>query len=456
MHAAIGLDFGTTNSAIAWVSDGRAPTLAHFDAGLGVTDTFRSVLYFDRGEDGQDPLSTTAGPFAISRYLEAEEKNGRLIQSLKSFLASRLFHATSIFGRVYRLEHLIAIILRDLKTAAEAALGQPIEQVVVGRPVRFVHAEAANDAELALNRLLAALHNAGFRDVTFEYEPIGAAYHYESDLDVDELILIADFGGGTSDFSLVRVGPSYRSGMRGHPEQGNAIRAPGQYAEARRGDSILGNDGVPVAGDCFDGKLIRHLVTPLLGRGAQFRSQFGHALEVPNFIYSRIERWHHLSVLKSPKMMNLLIELQREAYEPEKLSALIQIVRNDLGFLLFRAIEKTKRELSDGQSTRFQFAHEGLEIDIPVTRMQFEAWIAEEISAIAECVDGLLVRSGVAAPDIDRVFLTGGSSFVPSVRDVFEKRFGADRMRFGGELTSVANGLALRALERAATGGVDA
>ena len=113
-HAAIGLDFGTTNSAIAWVSDGCSPTLAHFDAGFGAADTFRSVLYFDRGDDGQDPLCTTAGPFAIARYLAAEEKNGRLIQSLKSFLASRLFHATSIFGRMYRLEELIAIIFRNL------------------------------------------------------------------------------------------------------------------------------------------------------------------------------------------------------------------------------------------------------------------------------------------------------------------------------------------------------
>ena len=108
MHTAIGLDFGTTNSAIAWASEGCAPTLARFDAGLGVVDTFRSVLYFDCGEDGQDPLTTTAGPFAIARYLEAEEKNGRLIQSLKSFLASRLFHATNIYGRTYRLENLIA------------------------------------------------------------------------------------------------------------------------------------------------------------------------------------------------------------------------------------------------------------------------------------------------------------------------------------------------------------
>ena len=148
-------------------------------------------------------------------------------------------------------------------------------------------------------------------------------------------------------------------------------------------------------------------------------------------------------------MMGLLLDLQREAYEPERLAGLIHLVRNDLGFLLFRAVEKTKRELSDGTSSRFQFAHQDLEIDVPVTRAHFEGWIAEEISAIAQCVDGLLARTGLVPSDVDRVFLTGGSSFVPAVRDVFEQRFGADRMRFGGELTSVANGLALRALEEA-------
>ena len=428
--AAIGVDFGTTNSAIAWARPGRSPTLARFDTPLGVFETFRSVLYFDRGEDGEDPLSTLAGPYAIARYLEAEEKNGRLIQSLKSFLASRLFHATQIYGRSYRLEELIAIILKDLREAAAAQLGEPVERAVVGRPVRFVHAENESDAELALKRLEAGLHNAGFRQVEFEFEPVGAAYHYEADLDRDELILIADFGGGTSDFSLLRVGPSWRG-----------------EAASRRAESILGNDGVPVAGDSFDGKLIRHLLTPLLGRGASFRSQFGGTLPVPNWIYGRMERWHHLSMLKSPKTLALLYDLQREAFEPEKLDALIHIVRNDLGFLLFRAVETTKRELSASDASRFRFAHEHLEIDVPVTRAQFEHWIADEIGAIAGCVDGLFERTGLEPGAVDRVFLTGGSSFVPAVRRVFEERFGAERLRFGGELTSVANGLALRALE---------
>jgi hypothetical chaperone protein len=426
-RSAIGLDFGTTNSSIAWVSEGGEPVLASFDAGDGATETFRSVLYFDRGEDGEDPVSTHAGPFAIARYLAAEEKTGRLIQSLKSFLASRLFSATSIFGVSYRLESLIAIILRALREEAERTLEISIDRVVVGRPVHFVHADDESDAELALNRLAAGLRNAGFLEFSFEFEPVGAAYHYESDLQHDELILIADFGGGTSDFSLLRVGPSFRGGSR------------------RR--TILGNDGVPIAGDAFDGKLIRHLVTPLLGRGAEFRSQFGDTLPIPNWVFGRLERWHHLSFLKSPKVMGLLYDLRREAFEPEKLDALIHLIHRDLGFLLFRAVEATKRELSTGSSSRLQFEDDDLRIDVPVTRSQFESWIEEELAAISGCVDGLMARAEIECGDVDRVFLTGGSSFVPAVRRIFAERFGSERLRFGGELTSVANGLALRALE---------
>lgn len=427
MPAAIGLDFGTTNSALAW-STGEGSTLVRFAAADGPTPTFRSVLYFDRGEDGTAPVETSAGPRAIERYLESEEKNGRLVQSLKSFLASRLFESTRIFGRSHRLEGLIGSLLRSLREEAERQLGEPVRRAVVGRPVRFVHAREASDEELALVRLRAALHNAGFADVVFEFEPVGAAYHYESRLDADELILIADFGGGTSDFSLIRVGPSYRGG-------------------GRRKQSILGNAGVPVAGDAFDGKIVRHLVAPRLGRGDEFRSLFGRVLPVPGWIYGHLERWHHLSFLKSPKTLRLLMDLRGDAIEPERLDALLHVVDRDLGFLLFRAVEEAKVALSERDETRFRFEHEDLVIDEPVSRTEFEGWIAEELAAIEEGVDGLLAAAGRTPGDVDRVFLTGGSSFVPAARRIFEERFGAEGLRFGGELTSVASGLALRALE---------
>jgi hypothetical chaperone protein len=289
-----------------------------------------------------------------------------------------------------------------------------------------VNAKDAEDETLALRRLEAALHNAGFSEVIFEYEPVGAAWHYESGLEEDELILIADFGGGTSDFSLLRVGPGLRGGMR-------------------RAETFLGNDGVPLAGDAFDGKLIRNVVAPLLGRGAGFRSVFDRVLPVPSWLYAHLERWHHLSFLRSPKTLQLLLDLRREALEPEKLEALLHVVQHDLGFLLFRSVEAVKRALSEGEEARFQFQHEDLEIDRPVRRAEFEGWIIEELEAMETCVDGLLRRARLRPEHVDRVFLTGGSSLVPAVRRIFADRFGEEKLRAGGELTSVASGLALRA-----------
>jgi hypothetical chaperone protein len=430
--AAIGLDFGTTNSSLAWVGPEGEPVLVHFAADGGATPTFRSVLYFERGEDGRGPLATHAGPRAIEAYLASEEKTGRLIQSLKSFLASRLFRATSILGRSHRLEDLLALLLRALREEAETSLGAPVESAMVGRPVRFVRAADEDDEALALRRLRAALGAAGFHRVAFEYEPVGAAHHYERGLEHDECVLIADFGGGTSDFSLLRVGP----GFRADPAR-------------RRREGVLGHEGVGVAGDAFDGKLVRHLVAPALGRGDSFRSHLGRVLPAPVWIYNRLERWHHVSFLKSKRTLEVLHDLRREALEPGKIERLLELVERDLGFLLFRAVEATKHALSRERSARFRFAHEELAIEAPVGRADFEAWIAEELAAIAGAVDALFARARLPYGAVDRVFLTGGSSFVPAVRRIFEERFGAERLRGGDEFTSVAAGLSLRALEEA-------
>lgn len=422
----LGLDFGTTNSALA-VSDGEGPPrLARFAGPDGLAAVFRSLLYFDR-EDARSPVEVHAGPGALVAYLEREEHGGRLIQSLKSFLASRLFSATEIFGRSYRLEQLIGTLLGALREEAEAELGMPVRSAVVGRPVRFVGASDAEDEALALSRLRAGLSNAGFGEVRFEYEPIGAARHYERTLDRDELLLIGDFGGGTSDFSLLRVGP-------------------GRSRDGGKG-SILGNAGVDVAGDAFDGKIVRHCVAPLLGRGAEFVSFFGRRLPVPEWIYAHLERWHHVSMLKSRRNIQLLLDLRREAVEPEPLDRLLRVVENDLGFVLHRATEHAKRALSEGARATFRVAHDLLEVEAELSRADFEGWIAPELAAIAECVDRLLAESGVPPAAVERVFLTGGSSLVPAVRRIFEERFSSERIRTGDEFTSVASGLALCAAE---------
>jgi hypothetical chaperone protein len=428
MSAVVGLDFGTTNSAVAVAMQDGSTVLATFEGDGSPMTTFRSVLYFDpeHRTPNRKPQAM-AGPRAITNYLQADTR-GRLMQSMKSHLSSRLFRETYVFGEKYTLEDLIAIILRELRAAAEAQFGDIGSRVVVGRPVHFSGAGSAEDDAFALRRLRAALEQAGFEDVVFEFEPVAAAYEFESQLDHDELILIADFGGGTSDFSLMQVGPSVR--RRGHTAE-----------------DILGTDGVAVAGDTFDSKVVRHVVAPRLGQGSAYRSAFDKVLPVPAWLYTNLERWHYLSFLKSKKTMDMLAELRLQAFEPEKIAALIHVIEHDLGYHLYRAVEQTKIELSEQELSTLRFRDAALAIEQAVRREEFEGWIGGEIAAIAACLDQLLERTGVAATDVGSVFMTGGSSFVPAVRQLFAARFGAARIHSGGELTSVAKGLALRALD---------
>jgi hypothetical chaperone protein len=428
MPHVIGLDFGTTNSAIAVATPTGSTTLARFQAGDQPTTTFRSILYFDPDRRGPDKkLQAVAGPAAITSYLQAETR-GRLIQSMKSHLASHLFQETYVFGQRFRLEDLIGMFLGALRDVAEAQFGDLGRRVVVGRPVHFSGATAVSEDALALSRLQAALEHVGFEDIVFELEPVAAAYAYEGQLDHDELILIADFGGGTSDFSLMQVGPSVR--RRGHVAS-----------------DTLGTEGVALAGDAFDSKIVRSLVAPRLGRGSEYRSAFDKVLPVPSWLYTNLERWHYLSFLKSTKTMQMLDELRVQAFEPAKIEALIQVIEQDLGYHLYRAVERTKMDLSERDTSRLLFRDAGLAIDEPLTRSQFEAWIGAELQAIAACIDRLLAHTGVAPADVGSVFMTGGSSFVPAVRRLFAERFGAARLRSGDELTAVATGLALRALD---------
>ncbi len=255
-----------------------------------------------------------------------------------------------------------------------------------------------------MSRLRIALDKAGFTDVQFEYEPVAAAFYYESTLDHDEQILIGDFGGGTSDFSLLRVGPSARK--TSHDSR-----------------SVLGNEGLPLAGDAFDAKIIRHVVSPALGAGS-FLNSHGKKLPVPNWVYFKLERWHHLSFLRSRETLNML---------------------QSVGFYLHRAVQRTKAALSQADSDRFVFQDGDVELNAVVERVQFESWIAEELAGVEQKVDALLRKTGIDARDIDMVFLTGGSSFVPSVRRIFENRFGEQKIRTGDEFTSVARGLAFSA-----------
>ena len=423
----IGIDFGTTNSSVALVGEDGETRLASFSFAGAETPSFRSVLYVEqtRTATGAKRSHSLTGPAAIEHYLTAEEK-GRLIQSLKSHLTSRTLTGTEIFGRRVRLEELISRIVGDLRRHVEKEFGIHVRHATVGRPVRFVGAENEEDDDFAVERLREAFTIAGFEQVEFEMEPVAAAYAYEARLDHDELILIGDFGGGTSDFSLLRVGPGVRQ-------------------SGRNGRDLLGNSGVGLAGDAFDARIVRRLVSPALGSNAEARSMNKILPAVPAWIYANLERWHYLSFLRTNNVREILKSARARALEPEKIEALMAIVNEDLGYQLHQAVQAVKFALSRQEQAEFRFREGGLDLRIPVKRAEFEAWIAEDLAAIEGAVDALVRQTGIDARDVNRVFLTGGSSFVPAVRRIFETRFGADRVRGGNEFTSVARGLALRA-----------
>ena len=309
MLKGIGIDFGTTNSAVALAREDGTIESVRFKTSTGTTETYRSVLYFE------PRIAGVGGPIAIERYLAADEK-GRLIQSLKSFLASRLFSGTNVFGRQYSLDDLIAIMLRDIRTQSEHQLGVFDCPIAVGRPVRYSNADNDDDNRFALDRLQLALKKAGIGPVIFEYEPVAAAFFYESTLDHDETILIGDFGGGTSDFSILHVGPM-------------AVRD--------RADRILGTEGVALAGDAFDSRVVHNLISPKLGRGTEYRS-LDKILPMPEWIYSDLSRWHYLSFLKSNETIEMLRGIRSQSLDSDRIDALLHIVQNDLGFYLHQSV----------------------------------------------------------------------------------------------------------------------
>jgi len=429
MRRGIGIDFGTTNSAVAFADTNNRVTTAKFSHAGGELETFRSILYFAAADKGaRKRMQSFAGPEAIEHYLHSDH-NGRLIQSIKSYLSDRSLRTTSLFSRNYRFEELVGFLLRSLKDSASPGFNGSGGRVVVGRPVRFVGSNNNHDDEFALSRLREALAQAAIENVDFELEPVAAAYSYEARLFKDELLLVGDFGGGTTDFTLIRVGPAARK----------------LKASQHR---IIASGGLGLAGDAFDAKLVRHVVSPLLGHGTLCRLVEKTAA-MPNWPYIKLEHWHHLSFLKSRENMDALRSLRAQALEPEKIDNLIMLVSDDLGFQLHSAVQKTKYELSTAKESIFEFKVPGIHIKQAVSRVDFERWIEEELDAIAHCLDEILERSGVKATAVDRVFLTGGTSFVPAVRKIFERRFGRERLAGGSEFTSVAQGLALRAIELA-------
>ena len=406
---ACGLDFGTSNSAIGVAREGTA-ALAPIEAG---NTLIPSAVFFDYETRGW----VLFGNEAISAYVGQTE--GRLMRALKSILGSPLIdEETSLGGRKVPLREVVEIFVRHLKQKAEAFAGQEITSAVHGRPVRFVDDDDKADARAQVV-LEAIARQAGFRDVTFVYEPIAAAHQYEQTVQKEELVLIADIGGGTSDFSVVRVGPQRRG-------------------RADRGDDVLANAGVRVGGTDFDTALSLAAVMPLLGLGSKLVEK---NLPMPNAPYHELATWPTINFAYTYKNERALAELASLAREPKKVERLLKVVRQRLGHRLAFAVEDAKIALSAEQRAAVPLSFLEASLAITATRVGFDRAIDARLDRLHKTASDCIAAAGLKPPAIDTIFLTGGSSRVPSVRAAIGRAAPSARLAGGSDLLSVALGL---------------
>jgi hypothetical chaperone protein len=401
----LAIDFGTTNTVFAQAQGADASVLSFHD-----NHSIRTALGFQRTGRGE-PMHDI-GPWAIDMFRDEPERT-RFLQSFKSFAATKSFAETQIFTRRLGFADLLETFLK--KAFAHASLTTPPQRIVMGRPVTFA-GERPDDA-LAMQRYAKAFQHLGVADVLYVHEPVAAAYFYAQRLTSPATVLVGDFGGGTSDFSLLQF--------------------------SGRGDvKALGQTGIGIAGDTLDYRILEHVVTPLLGKNGTYKS-WDKILPIPAHYFASFSRWNELCLMNRPSILDELRDFARNSDQAKQLEALIALIEGGESFGLYQAVNKAKAELSMQDKTDFSFSCYGLSINRTITRADFENWIAADIKRMAECAEQLLSRANLAPQQIDRIFLTGGTSFVPAIRRLFEARFGAGKVETGDELISIAKGLAL-------------
>jgi hypothetical chaperone protein len=418
MARALGLDFGTTNTVLALADSGATTHSLEFSSSAGTTDSMRTALSFMKDAKlGAQALKIEAGQAAIRQFID-NPGDVRFLQSIKTFAASPLFQGTLVFARRHMFEDLMEIFLKRLQAYAQDNWPSEVSRLVAGRPVHF--AGASPDEKLATDRYNEALTRLGFPEIHYVYEPVAAAYYFAQSLKSDATVLVADFGGGTTDYSLIRF----------ERVAGKLVATP------------IGHSGVGIAGDHFDAKMVDHLVAPEIGKGTHFKS-FDKLLEVPSSYYANFSRWNQLSIFKTTREFTDLKSLVRSATDPDKLELFIDLVDHDEGYPLYQSISATKMALSASDEAEFNFSPLGRGGKKMVKRTDFETWIADDLGRIEGALDDVLTKTNTAPEEVDKVFLTGGTSFVPAVRQIFNRRFDAGKIESGGELLSIAHGLAL-------------
>ena len=411
---ACGIDFGTSNSTAGWLRPDHAPLLALEDGKV----TLPSVIFFNADEN-----SVSVGRAGLNEYLEGYE--GRLMRALKSLLGSSLMEGkTEVQGRALTYKDLLTQFIAELKRRAESAAGRSFDQAVFGRPVFFVDddIEADRKAEVTLEAIARA---TGFREVSFQYEPIAAAYHYEQQIDREELVLIADIGGGTSDFSLIRLSPQ-------------------RARLADRRDDLLANGGVHIGGTNFDRQLSLEGVMPLLGYGSQLKS----GLAMPNSYYFNLATWHTINQAYTRRTWADLQELYLDTQAPEAMDRLLKLVRERAGHWLAVQVEEAKIALSAGHSAALRLDRLEPGLRHTLTRIEFERSAAQLVDKIGNTLSALLADAGVQGEAVDTIFFTGGASGVPMLRERLAAMLPQARRMEGDLFGSIGAGLAVEAQRR--------
>ena len=420
MYCAI--DFGTSNSAIAIPRNGTM-RLVELEPGHPTMPT--AVFYFVEGPEHDGP-PRAFGRAAVAAYVDGLD--GRLMRSMKSILGSSLVEQTTDVGggRGVKYIDIISGYLRHLRRKAEGEAGEPVRQAVLGRPVYFVDDEPARDTQ-AQAALEAAARSVGFEEVQFQYEPIAAAFDHERQADREEVVLVADIGGGTSDFSVVRVGPE-------------------RAKRLDRKDDILANHGVHVAGTDFDRRIELASILPEFGFGSYGPSIAGAPpREVPSGVYFDLATWHLINTVYSPQRVAEIRQLRVNFADPVHHRRLMTVVTERLGHELAARAEQAKIDVSGGGDARILLDHVERRLEVVLTEAQAMDAIEADMQRIVDAAKETAAQAGLTPERIDALYFTGGSTGLRVLSQRIAQAFGQARAVRGDRFASVATGLALHA-----------
>jgi hypothetical chaperone protein len=409
-----GLDFGTSNTTLGTIVS-QAPVLAALEAGQ---TTIPSAIFYE--VDG----AVLIGRRAIEAYVDGAP--GRLMRSLKSVLGTSLIEETTRLGRErVSFRGVIAYYLAAVKRRAEQAIDRELRDVVHGRPVHFVDNDPNADRK-AEQTLREIAREIGFEDITFQFEPIAAALEYERQISSEEVALIADIGGGTSDFSIVRLGPE-------------------RHEKANRAADILANDGVRVGGTDFDSALSLGVVMPLFGFGSAMKRA---GLDVPSSYFHDFTTWSSINRMYEPRVLADIRQVRLEASEPALLDRLVRVVEEQRGHTLAMEVEDAKIALSENNRADIALEWVAPGLGAAISRPDLVRHTKQLAERIAARIKNCLGQAHLADDDIDAVFLTGGSVKLAHVRKAIIKTVPSARIVEGDIFGAVGKGLTLEALRR--------